>query len=230
MRSVPRLTKHLFPSNSASATFTTHKDFIAVERCPAVSDAVRETFDECRTTKRFYELVFVECERVPAKMFRASPWVPYDPTRNSSSSPPNPAASIPDEMDAPQISVLQPSPTNDDSPPPQPRPAKFRIKLLVNEPGRPSSSGSSAAIKVPTLGSHELDIEDEDEEDEEDQLIDDDDDDGRAPLALSRSVDTTPKRKAASPRKRARKGDKKVEDEKKIILPGTCPHPKRLDR
>jgi hypothetical protein len=59
------------------------------------------------------------------------------------------------------------------------------------------------------------------DEDGEDQLIDDDDGKGWAASTLSHPVDTTPKRKAASLRKRARKGVKKMEGEKNIVLPGT---------
>ncbi|KAK7686632.1 hypothetical protein QCA50_010232 [Cerrena zonata] len=109
-------------------------------------------------------------------MFRASPWVTYDPnldatTSNSHSFPHIPAMASEDvEMDAPQISTLR----EDETPEPDPTPArttKFRVKLLVGG-GKAGSSSSKTQMSQPES---EDDDEDDDDDDEEDQLIDDDD-------------------------------------------------------
>ncbi|KII93941.1 hypothetical protein PLICRDRAFT_132211 [Plicaturopsis crispa FD-325 SS-3] len=117
------------------------------------------------------------------------------------------------DMEAPHISTLR----EEDSPPPQPsssRPvtSKFRVKLLVNESNRPGSS--SAARKVPQRS----DDEDEDE-DEEDQLIDDDDDDMRPSIsAPPRPVDSQPKRKVSTSKRRPRKRPQEEEKAAKSPL------------
>lgn len=109
-------------------------------------------------------------------MFRASPWVTYDPSSDaatpaSHSFSHSPAMASEDvEMDAPQISTLR----EDETPEPDPAPArttKFRVKLLVGE-GKASSSSSKTQASQPES---EDDDEDDDEDDEEDQLIDDED-------------------------------------------------------
>ncbi|TFK56469.1 hypothetical protein OE88DRAFT_22824 [Heliocybe sulcata] len=108
-------------------------------------------------------------------MFRASPWISYDPSNTSRTDEELQPSSdtfrysyhMSDDvdMDAPQISTLR----EEDSPPPAPvRTSKFRVKLLVNEnKGVPSSSPSKQGTG---------ETEEEEEEEEEDQLIDDDDD------------------------------------------------------
>lgn len=106
------------------------------------------------------------------EMFRASPWVSYDPNSDAatggqgSSRSFAPAMTKDVEMDAPQISTLR-----EDSPEPAPtRTSKFRVKLLV---GDAKGAGPSATrTQAPQPESEDEDEEDEDEE--EDQLIDDD--------------------------------------------------------
>jgi hypothetical protein len=122
-------------------------------------------------------------------MFRASPWVPYDPST---------AHHQMDEdvdMDAPQISILK----DEASPPPatssQSSPSK-KIKKARKEPptwARPRPQGS-----------HTDDEYDEVEEQEEDQLIDDEDTKIPAPPSISASVSgrsAEPKKKAPAKRK-----------------------------
>ncbi|TDL20874.1 hypothetical protein BD410DRAFT_899171 [Rickenella mellea] len=96
-------------------------------------------------------------------MFRASPWISYDPSEST----PHTEMDVDVDMDAPQISTLR----EDESPPPaQARVSKFRVKLRVTEPGTQTSSSPSKP--------HPETEEDEDElddEEEEDQLADDDD-------------------------------------------------------
>lgn len=137
-------------------------------------------------------------------MFRASPWISYDPngTRppdqptTSQSSTINFSANSMDDvdMDAPQISTLR----EDLSPPPNQNAAshvsKFRVRLRLPEQGTPStgkektSSGKESPPEMTTAasslagssplkrqaGESEEDEEEEDDE-EEDQLADDDD-------------------------------------------------------
>src|SRR5260221_416074 len=82
-------------------------------------------------------------------MFRASPWITYDPP-TSESHPPQPTDNDA-EMDAPQISTLH---DDGESPPSNASPArtgKFRVKLPVNRAfvhGPPGfSCGSSPKFK-----------------------------------------------------------------------------------
>ena len=129
-------------------------------------------------------------------MFRASPWVTYDPNldgntstshSNSNSHPPT-MASEDVEMDAPQISTLK----DDETPEPDPTPArttKFRVKLLVGSEGKAGSTSSK------TQASHaesEDDDEDDEEDDEEDQLIDDDDEQEAKVVTPSPAVSAAP--------------------------------------
>ncbi|KZT27544.1 hypothetical protein NEOLEDRAFT_95267 [Neolentinus lepideus HHB14362 ss-1] len=137
-------------------------------------------------------------------MFRASPWISYDPSntgRNDEELQPNSDSfrysyhmSEDVDMDAPQISTLR----EEDSPPPV-RTSKFRVKLLVNEnKGAPSSSPSKQ-----TTG----ESEEEEEEEEEDQLIDDDDD--VKPMQSSASHGSLPAARNSAKRKQAPKRPKK---------------------
>jgi Wiskott-Aldrich syndrome protein len=154
-------------------------------------------------------------------MFRASPWINYEPgadNRNLALPPDhhpahyNPAARLHynmvnggDDMGTPQISTLR----DEETPPPQPFPTrgKFRVNLLLGErkgPGRPSGS---VARKQPEVESEEEG--EEQDELEEDQLIDDDDDSVQLKRPLS--VTVLPAKPKPSPKKRARKSENKSE-------------------
>src|SRR6266705_4687225 len=107
-------------------------------------------------------------------MFRASPWITYDPPA-SDSQPPQP----PDndaEMDAPQISTLH---DDGESPPSNASPArtgKFRVKLPANEAKLGTkfiTFNGKTGEEAAAAEEHE---EDEPDEDEEDELIDDEED------------------------------------------------------
>jgi hypothetical protein len=139
-------------------------------------------------------------------MFRASPWITYEPselsrTEAAASEPLNVNLDMDQDvdMDAPQISTL---PEEETPPPPQPtRTSKFRVKLLVND----AKGGASPPASVRTSGTGQGEDEGEgDDEDEEDQLIDDDDMNASRPL----------KRKPS--KRKTKKVDKRTaEDEKK---------------
>ncbi|KAI9513124.1 hypothetical protein F5148DRAFT_1279163 [Russula earlei] len=108
-------------------------------------------------------------------MFRASPWITYDPP--SDSQPSQPMVDNDTEMDAPQISTLH---DDGESPPTHASPArtgKFRVKLLVNEAKVGTKfitfngeTGEEAGV------AGEAEDEDGPDEDEEDELIDDEED------------------------------------------------------
>lgn len=109
-------------------------------------------------------------------MFRASPWITYDPPASDSQAPSQPQDND-TEMDAPQISTLH---DDGESPPSNASPVrtgKFRVKLLVNE-GRMATkfitfngeTGEEAGI------GEEAEEDEPEEDEEEDQLIDDQDD------------------------------------------------------
>jgi len=104
-------------------------------------------------------------------MFRASPWITYDPP-TSESQPPQPADKDA-EMDAPQISTLH---DDGESPPSNTSPArtgKFRVKLPVNEAKMGTkfiTFNGKTGEEAAAAEEHE---EDEPDEDEEDELIDD---------------------------------------------------------
>jgi len=116
-------------------------------------------------------------------MFRASPWVSYDPTPTSHHNRQRPMENDP-SMEAPQISILR-----DDSPPILKTP-----KLTIRK---------KPIIKPPPAPEQEPVVEDQD--DEEDQLIDDLEDDSVKPSPPSES---SPKKKPAGKRK-PRKSDKR---------------------
>jgi hypothetical protein len=153
-------------------------------------------------------------------MFRASPWVTYDPSadhRNQNparSTPPPPPKPTDDtaNMDAPHISTLR---EEESPPPPAPNPSrtsKFRVKLLVNDGKRRSDS-------VPSVRKRSQAPEDDEEQDEEeeDQLIDDEDVRTKSASSIavaasssstaSRQADSAPKRK---PKKKAKEDNKKA--------------------
>ena len=104
-------------------------------------------------------------------MFRASPWITYDPP--ASDSQPSQPMDNDTEMDAPQISTLH---DEGESPPSNASPArtgKFRVKLLVNEAKMGTKfitfngeTGEEARVA-------EEAEEDEPDEDEEDELMED---------------------------------------------------------
>lgn len=104
-------------------------------------------------------------------MFRASPWITYDPP--ASDSQPSQPMDNDTEMDAPRISTLH---DDGESPPSNASPArtgKFRVKLLVNEAKMGTKfitfngeTGEEARVA-------EEAEEDEPDEDEEDELMED---------------------------------------------------------
>lgn len=104
-------------------------------------------------------------------MFRASPWITYDPP--ASDSQPSQPMDNDTEMDAPQISTLH---DDGESPPSNASPArtgKFRVKLLVNEAKMGTKfitfngeTGEEARVA-------EEAEEDEPDDDEEDELMED---------------------------------------------------------
>ncbi|THH19013.1 hypothetical protein EW146_g2078 [Bondarzewia mesenterica] len=117
-------------------------------------------------------------------MFRASPWISYDPASGEplveetelSQQPQDMDEDV--DMDAPQISTLR----EEDSPPPNSSPShtgKFRVKLLVNEmkPGTKFITFNGETGEEAGETDEADEEEDEVEDDEEDQLIDDDDED-----------------------------------------------------
>ncbi|KAI0050611.1 hypothetical protein FA95DRAFT_1676635 [Auriscalpium vulgare] len=132
-------------------------------------------------------------------MFRASPWITYDP-------PALPSAPMDADhdadLDAPQISTLR----EEDTPPPPPSPAanrgKFRVKLLVNEP-KPGTKFITFNGETGEEAAGASDAPDEEDapedDDEEDELIDDDEE-----LVSRTARRTQAKGKAAAKRKAAR--------------------------
>lgn len=153
-------------------------------------------------------------------MFRASPWINYEPGADSSRHLALPPDHHPAhynnrarqhynimnddvDMDAPQISTLR----EEDTPPPQlpiPSRSKFRVNLLVGEKkgtNPPSLSGS----RKTGMESDQEDDDEEHDELEEDQLIDDVDD-GVRPLSVTLPAPTS--KAKPNPKKRSRKGDK----------------------
>ncbi len=109
-------------------------------------------------------------------MFRASPWITYDPPASDSQTP-SQQLDNDTEMDAPQISTLH---DDGESPPSNASPArtgKFRVKLLINEARMGTKFITFNGETGEEAGIGEEAEEDEPEEDEEeDQLIDDQDD------------------------------------------------------
>ncbi|KAH9056963.1 hypothetical protein EDB87DRAFT_1140256 [Lactarius vividus] len=106
-------------------------------------------------------------------MFRASPWITYDPPASDNQTP-SQQLDNDTEMDAPQISTLH---DDGESPPSPARTGKFRVKLLINEARMGTKFITFNGETGEEAGIGEEAEEDEPEEDEEeDQLIDDQDD------------------------------------------------------
>jgi hypothetical protein len=151
-------------------------------------------------------------------MFRASPWISYEPAESKNHPPaPAPIATTVEhvdedvDMDAPQISILR----EEQTPPPQPtRTSKFRVKLLVNDTGVVSPSPSSASRKQTLVRGDDEAIEND--EDEEDQLIDDDDEINPATLPLSPKRKPSHKRKPKKTEKRMTEEDRKAKEKSQI--------------
>jgi hypothetical protein len=130
-------------------------------------------------------------------MFRASPWITYDPPASDSQAPPQQLDNDTD-MDAPQISTLH----DDGESPPSNSPArtgKFRVKLLINEARMGTKfitfngeTGEEAGI------GEEAEEEEPEEDEEEDQLIDDQDDASASGAVPAKAGTKRPAAKAKS--------------------------------
>ncbi|KAG5652197.1 hypothetical protein H0H81_005932 [Sphagnurus paluster] len=141
-------------------------------------------------------------------MFRASPWVTYEPTTSQSLDTHDMDQDV--DMDAPQISTLR----DEESPPPQ--------QPKASTSGRKTKTTTHKPPPVwprPRRKEINTDEEYDEVEEEEDQLIDDDDEptnpvSASAPVKPSASADAS-KRKASNKRK-PRKSEKRIaEDERK---------------
>jgi hypothetical protein len=142
-------------------------------------------------------------------MFRASPWVTYDPPVNHHLKLHKMEQDI--DMDAPQISILR----EEETPPPVPKSAS------TSRRGKTSVKPRTADFPTwprPVRKESQTEEEYEEAEEEEDQLIDDDDDDDDMkpvpPAALSASRSGDSKRKSPA-KKKPRKSDKRVADDGK---------------
>lgn len=161
--------------------------------------------------------IHTNTEAQAMSMFRASPWVSYDPTANQHSTD-----NMDDvDMDAPQISTLR----EEETPPPQkPKASNARRGKSTKQ-----AKTTTAWVKPPRK-EHLTEEEYDEAEEEEDQLIDDDDDGMMKPMPPAalppsgRSADTTPKRKAAVKRK-PRKSDKRIAEEEKKVPEKEVSHP-----
>ena len=145
-------------------------------------------------------------------MFRASPWITYDPPAGDNQAPSQQLDNDTD-MDAPQISTLH----DDGESPPSNSPArtgKFRVKLLVNEARMGTKFITFNGETGEEAGIGEEAEEDEPEEDEEeDQLIDDQDDTSTHAASASGTVPAkagtkrpAAKTKSSQAKRRARPG------------------------
>ena len=137
-------------------------------------------------------------------MFRASPWITYDPPA-SDSQPPQPTENDA-EMDTPQISTL---PDDGESPPSNASPArtgKFRVKLLVSEANMGTKFIAFNGETGEEAGVAEEAEEDEPDDDEEDELIDDEGDasTGAAGAAKSGTKRPATKLKSSQAKRKAR--------------------------
>ncbi|KAF7783985.1 hypothetical protein Agabi119p4_150 [Agaricus bisporus var. burnettii] len=142
-------------------------------------------------------------------MFRASPWVPYQP-----SNPPHQSTPMEDDvdMDAPQISTLP----EEKSPPP-------RRKLIARK-GADHVSTKPKSAEYPSWRQPQTTVTrgSDDEEEEEDQLIDDEDDvsgSKRKPTSVSKKK-TPAKRKARKEPEAEEDGLKKRTKKDKASHPG----------
>jgi hypothetical protein len=167
------------------------------------------------------------------KMFRASPWISYEPSQRQSALPrtnSNDDAASHDttsssqdphirggDMDAPEISTLREE--EEETPPPDSAGlsfSKFRVNLRLparTGQGAAASSGSVVGPPVgpPSAGRRALSPPDSDDEDEEDQLIDDDElaivtETGRGPNTSSPASLAVAGSPAATPSPRKRGG------------------------
>ncbi|KAF8899261.1 hypothetical protein BD779DRAFT_1487790 [Infundibulicybe gibba] len=142
-------------------------------------------------------------------MFRASPWVTYEPNQQQT----NPASAndMDDDlnnMDAPQISTLR----EEETPPPQRTSSSNKRAKVTKAKASEYSAWARPVHKTPNT-----EEEYDDPEEEEDQLIDDDDDElmkPTPPSALQARMDLTLKKKASSKRK-PRKTEKRVAEEER---------------
>lgn len=143
-------------------------------------------------------------------MFRASPWVTYDPTTSQTQRSSSHEMDEDVDMDAPQISTLR----EEETPPPQPKSTSARRGKAVHKlpPAWPRTRKKE---------SH-TDEEYDEVEEEEDQLIDDDDDELMKPVpptalpSAGRSTDTSSKRSKTASKRKPRKSEKRMaEDERK---------------
>ena len=108
-------------------------------------------------------------QKSTANMFRASPWITYDPP--ASDSQPSQPMDNDAEMDAPQISTL---PDDGEGPASPARTSKFRVKLLVKDANmRTKFINCNGGETGEEAGVAEEAEEDEPEDDEEDELIED---------------------------------------------------------
>ncbi|KAF9447030.1 hypothetical protein P691DRAFT_803038 [Macrolepiota fuliginosa MF-IS2] len=133
-------------------------------------------------------------------MFRASPWVPYQPSQASHQSPQIQPMDDDVDMDAPQISTLP----EEKTPPPKGtrRPKQQPRKSMPKQP-KPASGPSFPSWRKPTAAAGSDDEAADEPEEEEDQLIDDEDD-NPVPTPASTSTKTSeaaPKKKAPAKRK-----------------------------
>ena len=115
-------------------------------------------------------------------MFRASPWITYDPPASDNQSQ---TMDNDTEMDAPQISTLHDDGESSPSNASPTRTGKFRVKLLVNEAKVGTKFITFNGETGEEAGMGEGADEDEPEEDEEDELIDDEEGGGTSTPATS---------------------------------------------
>lgn len=169
------------------------------------------------------------------EMFRASPWINYEPgtdSRNLALPTDHHPAHYNNrarlhynimnddvDMDAPQISTLR----EEETPPPQlpiPSRSKFRVNLLVGEK-KGTSSPSASGSRKPGMESAEEYDEEEHDELEEDQLIDDVDDGIRVKHPLSMTLPATMPKPKPNPKKRSRKSGK-LEVKSGLLMQTSC--------
>ena len=131
-------------------------------------------------------------------MFRASPWITYDPP--ASDSQPSQPMDNDTEMDAPQISTL---PDEGESPASPARTSKFRVKLVVKEANMGTKFINFNGETGEEAGVAE---EDEPDDDEEDELIDDEADASTPGTSSAKSGTKRPstKLKSSQARRKAR--------------------------
>jgi hypothetical protein len=143
-------------------------------------------------------------------MFRASPWIPYDPPASDNQTP-SQQLDNDTEMDAPQISTLH---DDGESPPSNASPArtgKFRVKLLINEARMGTKFITFNGETGEEAGIGDQAEEDEPEEDEEeDQLIDDQDDTSTHAASASGAVPAKAGTKRPPPKTKSSQAKRKV--------------------